>query len=270
MHPQATEREREDRRTALAALLWQLADDDLVVAQRASEWLGLHPHVEEDVAFASIAQDELGHAAMYYGLLEELGFGPRDDLALLRPIAERRNSVLLEWPNGDGEYWDEPHFDWAFALLRHFAYDTFEQVRLERLRASSHRPLAELAIKILREERYHLAHHTMWIRRLAGHDAEARARLVQAGQRVAELAGDLWDTGGWAPAWERFGLMADPDGLRAAWEAAAVPVLEAAGLPVWEVPAPRYNGRRGVHSPYGASLVDTMATVVRLDPRAQW
>lgn len=257
-------------RAALAALLWQLADDDLVVAQRASEWLGLHPHVEEDVAFASIAQDELGHAAMYFGLLEELGFGPADDLALLRPAAERRHSVLLEWPNGEGEYWDEPHFDWAFTLLRHFAYDAFERVRLERLVTSSHRPLAELAAKVLREERYHTAHHTVWIRRLAGHDSATRERLAAAGARVAELAGDLCDTGGFGAAWARFGLMADPDGLRPAWEAAVAQVLAEAGLPAWSVPAPRYNGRRGIHSPHCAPLLETLAAVARLDPRASW
>jgi ring-1,2-phenylacetyl-CoA epoxidase subunit PaaC len=257
-------------RAALAALLWQLADDDLVVAQRASEWLGLNPHIEEDVAFASIAQDELGHAAMYYGLLEDLGFGPADDLALLRPVGERRHSVLVEWPNGEGNYWEEPHYDWAFALLRHFAYDAFERVRLERLVTSSHRPLAEVAAKILREERYHWAHHTVWIRRLAGHDADTRARLVEAGSRVAALAGDLCDTGGFGPTWARLGLMQDPDGLGPAWEALVAEVLEEAGLPTWSVPPPLYNGRRGIHSPYCAPLLDTLAAVVRQDPRAAW
>ena len=42
---------------ALTELLFQLADDDLLIAQRGAEWLGLGPHIEEDVAFASITQD---------------------------------------------------------------------------------------------------------------------------------------------------------------------------------------------------------------------
>ena len=85
---------REDERPVVALLL-QLADDDLVVAHRASEWLGLAPHLEEDVAFASIAQDEMGHAATYYRLLEDLGCGPSDHLAHLRSAKERRNSRLM-------------------------------------------------------------------------------------------------------------------------------------------------------------------------------
>lgn len=51
---------------ALTSLLYQLADDDFILAYRGSEWLGLAPHIEEDVAFSSISQDTMGHAAMFY------------------------------------------------------------------------------------------------------------------------------------------------------------------------------------------------------------
>ena len=81
-------------------LLFQLADDDFLVSYRGSEWLGLAPHIEEDVASSSISQDTMGHAAMYYTLLEELGAGKADDLAHLRPAQERKNSVLAERVNG--------------------------------------------------------------------------------------------------------------------------------------------------------------------------
>ena len=46
-----------------------LGDDELVLGHRHSEWTGFAPHIEEDVAFSSIAQDEIGHAANYYMLL---------------------------------------------------------------------------------------------------------------------------------------------------------------------------------------------------------
>ena len=92
----------------MIALLYQLADDELVVGHRDSEWLGLAPHIEEDVAFSSIAQDEVGHATLYYRLLEELGEGRADDLAFLRPAAQRRNAVLLERPTGRGPTWPSP------------------------------------------------------------------------------------------------------------------------------------------------------------------
>ena len=85
--------------------MFQLADDDLMYAFRGSEWLGLAPHIEEDVAFSSISQDSMGHAAMYYQLLEDLNAGNANDLAHSRPASERRNSILTERVNGEGYIW---------------------------------------------------------------------------------------------------------------------------------------------------------------------
>ena len=93
---------------AITSLLFQLADDDFLYAFRGSEWLGLAPHIEEDVASSSISQDSMGHAAMYYKLLEDLGVGKADDLAHLRPAQDRRNSILTERVNGEGYYMETP------------------------------------------------------------------------------------------------------------------------------------------------------------------
>ena len=87
-----------------------------------SEWLGLAPHIEEDVASSSISQDSMGHAAMYYKLLEELGAGNADDLAHARPAEERKNSILAERVNGQGYYMETPEYDWAYAVVRNYLY----------------------------------------------------------------------------------------------------------------------------------------------------
>ena len=97
-----------ENREAITSLLFQLADDDFMYAYRGSEWLGLAPHIEEDVASSSISQDSMGHAAMFYKLLEDLGVGNADDLAHLRPAFDRRNSILTERVNGEGYYMETP------------------------------------------------------------------------------------------------------------------------------------------------------------------
>ena len=58
--------------TALAGLLLSMADDEFVIGFSDSEWTGIAPLLEEDVAMSSLAQDELGHAAALYRLLGEL------------------------------------------------------------------------------------------------------------------------------------------------------------------------------------------------------
>jgi len=54
--------------------LLSLADDELILGWRNSEWTGIAPFLEEDVAFSSIAQTEIGHARAWYELAaKELG-----------------------------------------------------------------------------------------------------------------------------------------------------------------------------------------------------
>src|SRR5438045_8098014 len=52
--------------SARAQLLLQIADDELILGWRDSEWTGIAPTLEEDVAFSSIAQNEIGHARAAY------------------------------------------------------------------------------------------------------------------------------------------------------------------------------------------------------------
>ncbi len=254
---------------ALAELLWQLADDDLVVAYRASEWLGLAPHVEEDVAFSSIAQDEMGHAAMYFELLEQMGEGSRDDLSHLRTVSERRNAVLLEEPNGSGSYLHAPHFDWAFTIVRHYYYDVWESLRLRQLLNASYGPLVAVAQKALREEAYHLAHQELWIRKMANHSDQTRRRLMTALSYASAMAGDLIYVERWQDVWMSSGILPSADRLPAWWQTQVGQFLNGLGL---ELPAIGMgpNGRLGDHSPHLAELLATLSEVYRMEPGAAW
>ncbi len=256
-------------RIPLTEVLWQLADDDLVIAFRASEWLGLAPHIEADVAFASIAQDEMGHATMYFELLEALGEGSRDDLAHLRPSAERRNAVLLEIPNGSGSYLHEPHFDWAFTVCRHYLYDVFEALRLEALTQSSYLPLRQVAQKAIREEVYHLAHQELWLRQLAEHSKLTRARLVDGLSQAMSWAGDLTWAAPWQAAFEEFSLVPGYRALQQRWRDAIDRKFREWGLPLLKAEMP-LNGRDGRHTRHLDDVLSTLSEVYRLDPTAKW
>ena len=101
-------------RTALAGLLLAMADDEFVLGFWDSEWTGIAPILEEDVAIASLAQDEIGHAQALYRLLADLEGGDPDELAFGRRPEEYRHARLL----------DHPRTDWAFTVARRFLYDT--------------------------------------------------------------------------------------------------------------------------------------------------
>jgi ring-1,2-phenylacetyl-CoA epoxidase subunit PaaC len=57
--------------TAIKELLYKMGDDALILGHRNSEWTGIGPTLEEDIAFSSMAQDKLGHAWAAYTLLHE-------------------------------------------------------------------------------------------------------------------------------------------------------------------------------------------------------
>ena len=127
-----------------------MADDEFVIGFSDSEWTGIAPILEEDVAISSLAQDELGHAQALYELLAQLLDDGRDADAIAydRAPDEYRHARLLDHGRGD----------WAMTIARRYLYDTADAARLEALATSSFGPLRELVDKIRREERYHVMH----------------------------------------------------------------------------------------------------------------
>ncbi|MFI8713959.1 1,2-phenylacetyl-CoA epoxidase subunit PaaC [Brevibacillus brevis] len=256
---------------ALTDLLFQLADDDFILAYRGSEWLGLAPHIEEDVAFSSMSQDMMGHAVMFYDMLEQLGVGKADDLAQLREAKAFSNAILVERKNGDGEYNDHPHYDWAYAIVRSYVYGLYKQVRLEALTQSSYAQLALVSRKMMTEHRYHLMHWQVWLKQLANSTADARQRLEAAIAKVWKDAGELPQLGPNQVDIVQLGLIAEEEQLKQKWLTLTKDIFEKAGLD-WpgEPGVPQERGRHGEHTTDLVQALVTLSEVYRIDPAAGW
>jgi ring-1,2-phenylacetyl-CoA epoxidase subunit PaaC len=161
-----------------------LADDELVLGWRDSEWTGIAPLLEEDVAFSSIAQNEIGHARAVYELLAGED-GDADALAFDRALEEYRSAPLVEL-----------HLlEWAHTIARRWLYEVADEIRITALKDDSDKTVAGLAAKIDREEAYHRMHAEMWHDRLR--DEPRFQRAVEElwpyalGVLPAELRGEL-------------------------------------------------------------------------------
>jgi ring-1,2-phenylacetyl-CoA epoxidase subunit PaaC len=247
-------------RAALAALLGTLADDELVIGYWDSEWTGIAPALEEDVATSSIAQDEIGHAQAFFGLRSALTGVPADVLAYDRPPDTFRHARLL----------DHPRTDWALSVARRYLYETADAVRLEALAGSTYRPLADLLAKIRREESYHLAHAQAWLERLAVAGGEARRRLEAAlqtlGPDAATVFAPLPDEGELVAA----GLLPVPMAeLEERWRERLAATFARLRL---DPPGPAAEPEHGRdrHTAAFAGLWEEMTMVRRLDPEAVW
>jgi ring-1,2-phenylacetyl-CoA epoxidase subunit PaaC len=141
---------------ARAELLLAIADDELILGWRDSEWTGVAPFLEEDVAFSSIAQNEIGHARALYELAARDLDTTADELAFDRRPEEYRCCELVELRLPE----------WERTIARHVLYEEADAKRLEQLKASDNAEVAGLAAKIDREEAYHRMHAEMWHERL--------------------------------------------------------------------------------------------------------
>jgi ring-1,2-phenylacetyl-CoA epoxidase subunit PaaC len=249
-------------RNALALLLLAMADDEFVIGFSDSEWTGIAPMLEEDVAMSSLAQDELGHAQALYRLLADVVDDGRDADAIAydRPPEGYYHARLLDHPRGD----------WADAIARRFLYDSADAVRLEALAESSYEPLRELVAKLRREERYHLMHVSLWLERLASSHGEPRRRLIEALERLGPDAATVL-----TPLPNELGLVmagvvdASWAELEARWRSQIEPALERLDLPV--PPAAADPDRaRSAHSEAFRSLWEQFTSVRRGEEGATW
>jgi ring-1,2-phenylacetyl-CoA epoxidase subunit PaaC len=256
---------------ALRELLLALADDEFIIGYCNSEWTGIAPILEEDIAFSSLAQDELGHARLFYQLLAELEGVDADALAYDRSPSGFRCAQLVERARGD----------WAYSVTRQFLYDTADYVRLDSLRRSAYAPLASAAESIIREEKYHLLHAQTWLERLARGNGQGRARQQAAFEALWPDALGLFEPLRGEP--ELISEAILPDSLATLqnrWLTSIAEPLRRLDLLFpfverdggWQQLGfgPCYGGRRGQRAESFAELYDTIISVRRLDPSAKW
>jgi ring-1,2-phenylacetyl-CoA epoxidase subunit PaaC len=218
--------------------LLTLADDELIVGWRNSEWTGIAPFLEEDVAFSSIAQTEIGHARAWYELAaKELGTDA-DALAFDRNPDEYRSSSLVEKrlvPR------------WEDTIVRHYFYETADAIRIEALKGSEDPAVAALAEKIDREETYHRMHAEMWIDRLLAIKGEDSGLVAAAFSWLYPYALGVLD-----------------EDLRPKW------IAQVRARTDWDLSADGPLCSRGEHVSDLSDLWEEMTMVRRSIPGAAW
>lgn len=253
----------DDLRAAAASYALSLGDDEMILSHRDSEWTGHAPILEEDIAFANIALDEMGHALLWYHAHAALaGEDPEvypDRLVFQRSASDFRNTPLVELPNGD----------WAHSMLRQFLFDAAELVWLAELTHSAHAPIAAVARKIVNEERYHDRHTRAWIRRLGLGTDESQRRMQQALEDLWPFLPDLTAPRPGEGEVAAAGMCPPSSAVRQRWEADVFPYLEEAGLHLPSAVQPS-GFDRGRHTLHLEALVAEMQSVARLEPEGAW
>lgn len=241
---------------ALKELLYKMADDQLILGHRNSEWIGIGPVLEEDIAFGSLAQDKTGHAWNLYQLLEKMGEKDADTIAFRREENEYKCSHLVELPIGE---------DYAFSLARHFYFDHAESLRMDALRNCAYPDLAGLAKKFYSEIKYHIFHANIWIKNLINGSEESKARMTSALKEVLPYALGIFEEGPNEDVLISENLFIGEKALKAQWIERIKTQLKPFGIELDFEQEAKLGGRNGYHTEHLKPLVDEMTEVVDLE-----
>jgi ring-1,2-phenylacetyl-CoA epoxidase subunit PaaC len=247
---------------AIKELIYKIADDQLILGHRNSEWTGFGPLLEEDIAFSSMAQDKVGQSYALYQILHQWGEQEPDTVAFMRNANQFHNCQLVELPNGE----------YDFSLIRHFLFDTAEAIRFEMLAHSTFEPLAQLARKIKGELKYHTLHANTWIKKLGSATPESIQRLQQSLTTALPYALGIFEASPYEQQLITEKVFEGEHALQVQWRKRVTEIVSATQLrlPDWSTLVPVYGGRTGQHTPHLQPLLDEMSEVFRIDPAAEW
>lgn len=235
----------------------------MVTGHRNSEWTGLGPILEEDIAFSSMAQDKIGHALALYTILQEHGgMEDPDQLAFMRKPKDFRCCHFTELPIGE----------YDFSLVRHFLFDHAEAIRYELLASSACEPLARLARKVKGELKYHVLHANSWIQRLGNGSEISRARMQSSLNFAMPYALGMFEETGEEQELIAEKIFPGERRLREFWEEHIREKLEKANLtfPEVKVAEIHFGGRKGFHTEHLHQLLEEMAQVFKLEENVEW
>lgn len=236
-----------------AEVVLGLGDDALIASQRLAQWCARGPELEEDIAIANIALDQLGAARLLLSYAATLGARPssvdgpvdEDSLAYLRDDREYRNVLLVELP--------EP--DFAAMNTKLLLLSAYQSLRYAQLSTGDDGQLAAIAGKSVKESAYHLEHSALWTVRLGDGTDESRQRTQAALDRLWPYTHELFE---------------ECPQLRAPWLSIVEPVLLEATLVRPDDGWAPSGGRRGVHTEHLSYLLGELQVVHRAHPGATW
>ena len=249
-------------RDQLLTFVLRLADDNLVLGHRLSEWCGHAPMLEEDLAMPNMALDLIGQARSLYQYAAEIeGKGrSEDDFAYLRREHEYLNCLLVERPNGD----------FAHTMLRQFWFAAYLHPLWEAMQQSSDATLAGIAGKAVKEVAYHIRHAGEWVVRLGDGTEESAARMKAAIDTLAPYLDELFQSDDITDAMAEAGIAPDPASLRPAFDRVVLPVFAEAMLEMPEPQWPQTGGRQGRHGEHMGYLLAELQHMQRTYPGAVW
>lgn len=241
----------------VATYAMYLGDDALMLAQRLGHWISRAPEMEEDVALANIAQDQLGHARFLLSYAGSAWDQTEDDLAYFRTEEQFRSGRLVEQENGD----------FGQTIARQLIFSLYQYELFTRLMDSADETLASVAAKAVKEVTYHVDHAAQWTLRLGDGTDESHRRMQEGLYYMWPYVDELFNDDDLLRDLSERGIAVLPSTLRESFDARIEPILEQATLTVPDVPGAWGGDRSGNFSEHRGHILAEMQVLARQFPQ---
>lgn len=244
-------------------LLLSVADDKLFLGHCNSDWTGLAPILEADIAFSSLAQDDIAHASALYELIGTITGATPDQIAFGRTSSEYLCSDIVT---------TRDEFNWASAIARQFFCNHFDYVRLKRLGDATWVPLASLSKRLLAEQAIHIDHVNSWVRHLGKGNDDSATRMQEALDASAPLASMMFEEPDGLDVLRTEGVLTHQDDIFQVWLQPIQSAVQEAGLTVkvQQITDGTMGGRTGHHNEDFTLALSELQEVFSQDPAATW
>ena len=240
--------------------LLHLADNALILGQRMGEWCGHGPVLEQDIAMTNIALDLIGQARLTYQHIASSLGGDEDEIAFLRKEQEYFNLLLVEQKNGN----------FAETIARQFFFDAFNFYNYHQLTSSNDEHLAAIAVKSLKEVKYHLRYSSEWVVRLGDGTEESHHKMQEAVDRLWMFTGEMFEPSSYEIALRDTGFISDVTKIKSNWMEKVEQVLAKATLTKPEDSWMQTGGKEGNHSENMGFILSELQYMQHAYPGLKW
>ena len=239
-----------------------LGDNSLILGHRLSELCGHGPSLETDIALTNISLDFFGQVRNYFQYAAELkgGDATEDSIAMLRYSYEYKNCLLCEQPNED----------FAHIILRQFFFDAYHLPLLQQLQHSKDEQIQAIAIKSMKESKYHLRFSSQWVKRLAGGTEVSRQKIQDALAHLWTYTTELTLATPLEIEMQKAGIGADLEAVKAEFMAKVKEVFDEVDLEIPETQYYQSGGKKGVHSESFGYILTELQYMQRAYPNMAW
>lgn len=240
----------------------RIADTNLIMGHRLSEWCGHGPELEEDIALINIALDQVGQARSLYQYASEIeGLDKGENwYAYHRNEREFYNHLICELPNGD----------YAQTLVKTLYFDVYNYFFYKELQNSKDEFLAGFAVKSLKEVSYHHRHSGEWTIRLGDGTELSHSKMKDALEYVYPYTGELFEMDELDQAMLDKGIGVDLNKVKIQAEERIKSILDEATLSRPEGTWFQSGGKKGVHTEHLGYILAEMQYLPRTYPEAVW